>query len=97
MTYFHLECQNPIKNIKLCPIFPPMSLILLSKPLKCIFLINKINLMSLLMHSFYEKIQDSNINSTKFGDLSYKKIMPSYITYFMLFVVKIWSNLNKYC
>ncbi len=27
--------------------------------------------LSLLMHSFYEKIQDSNISSTNFGDLSY--------------------------
>jgi hypothetical protein len=27
--------------------------------------------LSLLMHPFYEKIQDFNINSINFGDLSY--------------------------
>jgi len=37
-----------------------------------------------------KKIQDSNINSTTFGDFSYKIFMPSYRTYFILFVVKIW-------
>ncbi len=51
--------------------FAPMSLILLSKPLESKFLINKINLeLSLLTHLFYEKIQDSNINSTKLGDFT---------------------------
>jgi hypothetical protein len=32
-----------------------------------------------------------------FGDLPYQKFMPSYKTYFILFMVKIWSKLNKYC
>jgi hypothetical protein len=48
MTYFHLECQNIIKIIKQCPFFAPMSPIFLSKPLECIFLINKINLIVLI-------------------------------------------------
>jgi len=51
MTYFHLECQNPIKNIKQCLFFAPMFLILLSKPLECKFLIIKINLIILIKTS----------------------------------------------
>jgi len=39
MTYFHLECQNLIKNIKLCIFFAPTFFIFLSKPLECIFVI----------------------------------------------------------
>jgi hypothetical protein len=60
-------------------------------------LIKNLIWLSLSTHMFYGKIQDSSINSTKFGDLPYKNIMPSYKTYFILFLVKIWSNLNKYC
>ncbi len=47
MTYFHLECQNPIKNIKLC-LFAPTFPIPLSKPLECKFLTNKINLIIII-------------------------------------------------
>jgi hypothetical protein len=43
------------------------------KSLECNFMIQKINL---IVHLFYEKIQDSKINSTKFGDLSQQKFMP---------------------
>jgi hypothetical protein len=57
----------------------------------------KISLIVLINTSFYKKIQDSKINSTKFGDLSYKNIVSSYRAYFILFMAKIWSNLNKYC
>jgi hypothetical protein len=74
-----------------------MSLIFLSKPLEYTFVIIKISLIVLINTSFYEKIQDAKINSTKFGDLSYEKFVSSYRTYFILFMVKIWSNLNKYC
>jgi hypothetical protein len=52
MTYFHLECQNPIKNIKWCYSFAPKSFILLSKPLEYNFLINKISLIVLINASF---------------------------------------------
>jgi len=36
-----------------------------------------------------KKIQDSNINSKKIGDLPYEKFAPSYRTYFIQLVVKI--------
>jgi hypothetical protein len=51
--------------------FAPAFFIFLSKPLECISVILKINLISLLIYLFYEKIQDSNIHSTKIGHLSY--------------------------
>jgi hypothetical protein len=50
--------------------FTCMSLFL-SKPLECKFLINKLIWLSLLTYLFYEKIQDSSINSTKFGNWSH--------------------------
>jgi hypothetical protein len=39
--------------------------------LECKFVINKISLIIFINTSFYEKIQDSSINSTKYDDLSY--------------------------
>jgi hypothetical protein len=48
MTYFHLECQNPIIKINLCLFFAPTFPILLSKPLECKFLTKKINLIILI-------------------------------------------------
>jgi hypothetical protein len=71
MAYFYLECQNPIKKSNNVLFFAPTCPILLSKPLECKILIKNLIWLSLLMHPFYEKIQDSSINSKKFGDLPY--------------------------
>ncbi len=70
MTYSHLECQKPIKKSNNVLFFATTFPIPLSK--ECNFVINKINLIVLINATFsMKKIQDSNINSTKFGDLSY--------------------------
>jgi hypothetical protein len=55
ITYFQLECQNYIKNIKECSICAPMSLMFLSKPLECNFVIKKTNLIVLINTSFFMK------------------------------------------
>jgi hypothetical protein len=56
MTYFHLECQNCLKNIFYFLFFlAPTFLILISKPLECKFEINKINLIVLVNASFLWK------------------------------------------
>ncbi len=55
--------------------FAPMFLVLVSKPSECNFVINKINLIIFINATFFmKKIQHSNINSIKYGDLSYKKL-----------------------
>ncbi len=68
MTYFHLECQNPIKKSNNVLVFAPTSFIFSPKPLECKFVINKNNLIIFINAPFLWK--KSNINSTKFGDLS---------------------------
>jgi hypothetical protein len=44
MTYFHLECQNPIKTSNNVLVFAPTSFIFFPKPLECKSVINKNNL-----------------------------------------------------
>jgi hypothetical protein len=80
------SAKTLLKN-QIMSFFSPTSPIFHSKPLECKFLIKKLIWLSLSTHMFYGKIQDSSINSTKFGDLPYKNIVPSYKTYFILFLV----------
>jgi hypothetical protein len=66
--------------------------------LECKIFINIINLIVLINESLLmKKIQDSSVNSKKSSLLYYQNCMPSCKSYFVLFVVKIWINLNKYC
>jgi hypothetical protein len=72
MTCFHLECQNLLKNQIMSFFCTHVSYTYFQTKLKCSFVINKINLIVLINTTFLmKKIQDSNINSTKFGELSY--------------------------
>jgi hypothetical protein len=87
-----------VKTLKNVLVFRSTSPILPPKPLKCKIFINKNNIIVLLnVALLMKKIQDSSINSKKSGFLYYQIFMPSCRTHFILFVVKIWINLNKYC
>jgi hypothetical protein len=94
MTVSHLECQSLNKNIKECLFFRSTSPIFPPKSLECIIFINKIVLINVAL--LMKKIQDFSINSKKIGFLYYNFFMPSCRTYFNLFMIKIWINLNKY-
>ncbi len=66
------NAKTLLKTSNIVLFFSPTSPIFLSKSLKCNFVINKINLIILINTTFFmKKIQDSSINSTKFGDFSY--------------------------
>jgi hypothetical protein len=68
----HFTMFGPLQTSNNVLFFSPTSGILISKPLECNFLINKINLIILINIAFFmKKIQESNINSIEFGDLSY--------------------------
>jgi hypothetical protein len=73
-------------------------LILPPQPLECKIFINMIKINFFINVAFLmKKIQDSSINSKKSSFLYYQNFMPLYQTYFILFVVKLWINWNKYC
>jgi hypothetical protein len=73
MTYFHLECQNPIKKSNYVLFLHPHFLYFSPNFWNVDLWFKKIIWLSLLTHSFYEKIQDFNINSKNFYDLDWKK------------------------
>jgi hypothetical protein len=72
------------------PLFSP-------KPLECKMIININNIIVLINVTFLmKKIQDSSINSKKFGFLYYQKFMPSYrhtLFYFWLKYESLWTNI----
>jgi hypothetical protein len=64
---FIWSAKTLLKTLNYVMYFAPTFLIFLYKPLECKFVINKINLIIFINTFVYEKIQDFNINSTKFG------------------------------
>jgi hypothetical protein len=75
--------------------FTPTSLILLSKPLECKFLIIKINLIVFINTSISLKKSKIPYQYHKIWWFIIQKKF-TYRTYLILFLLKIWSNLNKY-
>jgi len=96
---FIWSAKTLLKN-QIMSFFAPTLPILLSKSFECNFIIKKINLIILIHTTFFmKKIQDSNINSTKFGDLSYKTFMSSYkhiLFYLWLKYGAIWINIANF-
>jgi hypothetical protein len=83
--------KNVLEKKSTSPMLPP-------KTLECKIFINIINIIVLINVALLMKnIQDSSINSKNFDFSYYQNFMPSCRTYLILFVVRIWINLNKYC
>jgi len=97
MTYFHLECQNPIKTSNNVLVFAP-TFFFNSKNLECKFVINKNNLIIFINAPFlWKKSNFSHQFHKSWWFIMYWNFVPMCKTYFILFMVKIWNNLNKYC